>query len=164
MKKTVLLSLWITTGFVTLVSACTSFIATPGATVDGSVYITYTCDAEFHPYIEVIPAADHEPDTMVGEARWAGRIAGKVKQVPHTYAVLGSSSSGLMNDQQVSIGETTFGGRGEMYNPDGLLGYPHVMILALQRSASAREAIEVIGVLVKDYGYCGPGESLLHWR
>ncbi len=159
MKKTVLLSLWITTGFVTLVSACTSFIATPGATVDGSVYITYTCDAEFHPYIEVIPAADHEPDTMVGEARWAGRIAGKVKQVPHTYAVLGSSSSGLMNDQQVSIGETTFGGRGEMFNPEGLFGYPHLMILALQRSSSARQAIEVIGELVKDYGYRGPGES-----
>lgn len=139
--------------------SCTSLIVTPGASIDDSAFVTYTCDAEFHPYLEVIPAADHEPNAFVSSRRWAGRIEGKVRQVAHTYAVLGSESSGLLNDQQVAIGETTFGGRFEMYNREGLLGYPHLMILALQRSATAREAIEVIGNLVKDYGYRGPGES-----
>jgi len=139
--------------------ACTSMIVTPGASTDGSAYVTYTCDAEFHPYLEIIPAADHEPNAFVSAERWTGRIEGKVKQVAHTYAVLGSSSAGLMNDQQVAIGETTFGGRAEMFNPQGLLGYPHLMILALQRSRAARQAIEVMGNLVREYGYCGPGES-----
>jgi dipeptidase len=146
-------------GIASTTAACTSLIVTPGASIDDSTFVTYTCDAEFHPYLEVSPAADHEPNSYVSSVRWAGRIEGKVKQVAHTYAVLGSSSSGLMNDQQVAMGETTFGGRSEMFNPQGLLGYPHLMILALQRSHTARETIEVIGDLVKDYGYCGPGES-----
>jgi dipeptidase len=89
--------------------ACTSLIVTASASTDDSVFITYTCDAEFHPYLEIIPAADHQLDSFVAPARWVGRIESKVKQVAHTYAVIGSSSAGLMNDQQVAIGETTFG-------------------------------------------------------
>ncbi len=140
--------------------ACTSLIVTAKASADDSVFITYTCDAEFHPYLEVIPAADHPADSFVERARWTKRIEGKVKQVAHTYAILGSSSAGLMNDQQVAIGETTFDGRPQLYNRAGLLDYPHLMILALQRARTAREAIQVMGELVTEYGYGGPGESL----
>lgn len=139
--------------------ACTSMIVTSGASADDSVFATYTCDAEFHPYLEVIPAADHPSDSFVEPARWARKTQGKVKQVAHTYAVLGSSSAGLMNDQQVAIGETTFGGRFQLYNRSGLLDYPDLMLLALQRARTAREAIQTMDKLVTEYGYSGPGES-----
>jgi dipeptidase len=163
MNKTAL-NLFVTLGLLAgIVSktavACTSLIVTASASTDDSVFITYSCDGEFHPYLEVIPAGDHQGDSVVAPARWAGRIEGKVKQVAHTYAVIGSASAGLMNDQQVAIGETTFGGRSELYNPEGLLSYPHLMILALQRACTARDAIQIIGRLVDEYGYRSTGES-----
>ena len=136
--------------------ACTSLIVSGGASADGSVFITYTCDAEFHPYLEVIPAADHDPDTFIPAARWSRGIEGKIKQAAHTYAVIGSSSAGLINDQQVAIGETTFDGRSKLINRRGLLTYPHLMILALQRARTAREAM---AELVDEYGYRSTGES-----
>ncbi len=97
--------------------ACTSLIVTSNASADGSVFITYTCDGVYHPYLEVIPAGDHEPNSFVAPARWAGRIEGKVRQAAHTYAVLGAESGGLLNDQQVAMAETTFGGREDLHNP-----------------------------------------------
>ena len=139
--------------------ACTSLIVTSNASTDESVFITYTCDAEFHPYLEVIPAADYQGDSFMAPTRWTRGIEGKVRQVAHTYAVIGSASAGLMNDQQVAIGETTFGGRSELRNPEGLLSYPHLMILTLQRARTAREAIQTIGKLVDEYGYRSTGES-----
>ncbi len=139
--------------------ACTSLIVSGGASADGSVFITYTCDAEFHPYLEVIPAADHDPDTFIPAARWSRGIEGKIKQAAHTYAVIGSSSAGLINDQQVAIGETTFDGRSKLINRRGLLTYPHLMILALQRARTAREAIKIMAELVDEYGYRSTGES-----
>ncbi len=139
--------------------SCTSLIVSPSASADGSVFVTYTCDAEFHPYLEVIPAADYPADTFVTAARWTRGIEGKVKQVAHTYAVIGSSSAGLINDQQVAIGETTFGGRRELRNGDGLLSYPHLMILSLQRARTAREAIKIMAELVEEYGYRSTGET-----
>ncbi|HNS22824.1 MAG TPA: C69 family dipeptidase [Sedimentisphaerales bacterium] len=139
--------------------ACTSLIVTSKASTDGSVFITYTCDGIYHPYLEVIPAADHEPNSLVAPARWTGGIEGKVRQAAHTYAVLGSESGGLMNDQQVAMAETTFGGREDLHNPEGLLDYQHLMVMALQRAGTAREAIRVIGELVAEYGYRSEGES-----
>ncbi len=139
--------------------ACTSLIVSPSASADGSVFITYTCDAEFHPYLEVIPAADHQPDTFIPAARWSRGIEGNVKQVAHTYAVIGSSSAGLINEKQVAIGETTFGGRRELRNRQGLLAYENLMILALQRASTAREAIKIMAELVDEYGYRSPGET-----
>jgi len=135
-------------------SACTSLIATPGATRDGSVIVTYTCDGEFHPHLEYSPAADHAPDDSVAIRDWGGRIRGWVRQVPHTYAVIG-----LMNEHQLVIGETTCEGREELVNPDGLLGYWDLMRFALQRAATAREAIEVMTGLVAEYGYRSSAES-----
>ena len=135
--------------------ACTNLIVTKGASADGSVMITYTCDGEFHPHLRYYPAADHGPDEFVEIKDWSGDIRGKVRQVPHTYAVLY-----LMNEHQVVIGETTFTGREELINPDGLLHYWWLMRLALQRAKTAREAVEVIAGLVDEYGYSSEGESI----
>ncbi len=136
------------------VSACTNFIVTKGASKDGSVMITYTCDGEFHPHLRYTPAADHESDDYLEIKSWGGEVRGTVKQVPHTYAVLS-----LMNEHQVVIGETTFDGRKELQNPDGLLHYWWLMRIALQRAKTAREAIEVMTDLIDEYGYASTGES-----
>ncbi len=134
---------------------CSSFLVTKGASKDGSVMITYTCDGEFHPHLEFIPAQDHEPGETIKVRGRDGKIRGEVKQVAHTYAVVG-----LMNEHQVAIGETTFGGRSELRNQEGLLHYFLLMQLALQRAKTAREAIKVMAELVEEYGYGSTGESL----
>jgi dipeptidase len=135
--------------------ACTSILASKGATSDGSVIITYSCDGEFHPRLRYLPAADYERGSFYEIKDWGGNLLGKVEQVRHTYAVVG-----LMNEHQVAIGETTFDGRPELENPDGLLHYWTLMQLALQRAKTAREAIRVIGDLVDQYGYRSTGESI----
>ena len=134
--------------------ACTSLLVTKGASEDGSVMITYTCDAEFHPHLDYIPAADYEIGDSLKITDWDGDVRGRIKQVPHTFAVVG-----LMNEHQLVIGETTFGGREELHNPDGLFHYWDLMELALQRARTAREAIKVMTDLVADYGYRSTGES-----
>ena len=136
-------------------ASCTSILASKGATKDGSVIITYACDGEFHPRLRYLPAADHEPGSVYEIRDWDGTLRGKVKEAPHTYAVFG-----LMNEHQVAIGETTFDGRMELENPEALLQYWTLMQLALQRSKSAREAIDVIAGLVEEYGYRSTGESI----
>ncbi len=134
--------------------ACTSLLVTKEASADGSVMITYTCDGEFHPHLDYTPAADHQPGDSLEITDWHGNVRGKIKQVPHTYAVVG-----LMNERQLTIGETTFGGREELRNPDGLLHYWDMMDVALQRAKTAREAIRVMTDLVAEYGYRSTGES-----
>jgi dipeptidase len=133
---------------------CSSFLVTKGASKDGSVMITYTCDGEFLPHLEYIPAQDHEPGATIEIRGRDGKIRGEVKEVSHTYAVVG-----LMNEYQLAIGETTFGGRRELVNRDGLLHYFLMMRLALQRAKTAREAIKVMTELVEEYGYASSGES-----
>ena len=135
--------------------SCTNLIVTKRASADGSVMITYTCDGEFHPRLSIEPAADHSPDEWMEIKDWSGTVRGKVKQVPHTYRVVD-----LMNEHQLVIGETTFTGREELINPDGVLPYWWLMRLALQRAKTAREAIEVIASLVDEYGYASEGESI----
>ncbi|MFW6140514.1 MAG: dipeptidase [Acidobacteriota bacterium] len=133
---------------------CSSFLVTKGASEDGSVMITYTCDGEFLPHLERIPAQDHKEGEFIEIKGRRGEVMGKVKQVPHTYSVVG-----LMNEHQVAIGETTFGGRPELRNPDGLLHYFTLMNFALQRSKTAGEAVKVMTALVDEYGYASTGES-----
>lgn len=136
-------------------AACTSILVSKGASKDGSVMITYSCDGEFHPRLHSSPAADYAPGDVYEIKDWSGNLLGTVAQVAHTYAYVG-----LMNEHQVAIGETTFDGRMELENPDGLLHYWTLMQLALQRSKTAREAIRVIGDLVEEYGYRSTGESI----
>lgn len=136
-------------------NACTNLLVTKGASVDGSVMITYTCDGEFHPDLSYAPAADYEPADSLKITDWEDNVLGKVKQVGHTYAHVG-----LINEHQLAICETTFGGREELHNPDGLLHYWKMMELALERAKTAREAIKVMTDLVAEYGYRSTGESL----
>ncbi len=137
----------------TLASACTNILVTKGASKDGSVMITYSCDGEFVPHPQIIPAADHQPGDSL-EFRIGNKIV-KIPQPPHTYKVVG-----LMNEHQLVIGETTFSGRQELINPQGLFHYWTLMRLALQRAKTAREAIKVITDLVQKYGYRSSGESI----
>jgi dipeptidase len=134
-------------------NACTNLLVTKGASQSGSTMITYTCDGEFHARLRYRPAEDHTEEWLE-ITDWGGRSRGRVKQVPHTYAVVG-----LMNEHQLAIAETTFSGREELHNPEGLLHYWDLMQLALQRAKTAREAIQVMGDLVAEYGYRSTGES-----
>ncbi|MCP4547401.1 MAG: dipeptidase [bacterium] len=134
--------------------ACTDLLVTRGATADGFTSITYTCDGEFHPQMRILPAADHAPGDSLEITDWSGKVLGKVAQPRRTWSVVQ-----LMNEHQVAIGESTFTGREELENPDGMLGYWTLMRLTLQRAKTAKEAVRVMGELVADYGYSGPGES-----
>jgi len=136
------------------VLACTNLLVTKGASADGSVMITYTCDGEFHPHLEHLPAADYPAGDSLAIRDWADSVRGYIHQVEHTYAVVSQ-----INEHQLAISETTFGGREELRNPDGLLHYWDMMILALQRARTAREAITVMTDLVERYGYRSGGES-----
>ena len=136
------------------VNSCTSLLVTKGASQDGSVIITYTCDAEFHPKLKYTAAADHKKGDSLAITGWRGEVRGWIKQVPHTYSVIG-----LMNEHQLAIGETTFDGRPELEDSTGLLEYWDLMDLALQRARTAREAILVMTDLVAQYGYRSTGET-----
>lgn len=137
--------------------ACTNFLVTPGAAADGSAFITYSADShEFYGDLRVIPAADH----LAGAMREiydgdSGKFLGRIKEVPHTYAVVG-----LMNEHQVAMGETTYGGRAELQDPTGVIDYNTLMLLGLQRGRTAREAIQIMSALVAEYGYYSSGESI----
>ncbi|MCL2118353.1 MAG: C69 family dipeptidase [Planctomycetaceae bacterium] len=137
-------------------TACTNVLVTKGASADGSVLITYTADsAGFYAKLELYPATDHEPGTMIA-------VPGKesIPQVPHTYHVLGSNGQGIMNEFQLAMAETTFGGREELQNKEGTILYPLLMTLGLQRAKTAREAILVMTQLVAEHGYGDAGESI----
>ncbi|MCG6963552.1 MAG: C69 family dipeptidase [Acidobacteria bacterium] len=138
----------------TVGETCTSILVTRGASSDGSVIITYSCDGEFHPLLKRTPAADHKPGEVIEIKDWHGKVRGTIPQVAHTYAVVG-----LMNEHQLVIGETTFDGREELVNRDGLLQYWTLMHLALERARTAREAIAVMTDLVDRYGYASTGET-----
>jgi len=135
--------------------ACTNLLVTKEATTDGSTFITYTCDGEFHPHLEYTPAADYPKGDSLEIKTWGGKVLGKIHRPRHTYAVVG-----LMNQHQLMIGETTFSGREELREPDGLLHYWTLMRIALRRAKTAREAIKVITNLVDQYGYASSGESI----
>ncbi len=135
--------------------ACTNIIVTRGASADGSVMITYSCDGEWHPILKLTPPADYPPGDSLEVRRWKGGISGKIPQVEHTYGVVN-----LMNEHQVVIGETTFDGRKELQDPDGMLHYWDLMRLALQRAETARQAVEIMTELAQTYGYRSTGESI----
>lgn len=136
--------------------ACTNFLVTRGASVDGSNFITYAADSHIR-YGELYytPAADWaEGSLRTIYDRSTNAIRGYVPQPAHTYQVVG-----YINENQVALGETTFGGRHELMDPNGLIDYGSLMFMALERSRSAREAIKVIADLVEQYGYGSDGES-----
>lgn len=137
-------------------NACTSYLVTKGASKDGSAMISYAADSHVR-YGELYfrPAKDYPAGTMVSLFdRGSSKPLGQIPQVAHTYSVVG-----MMNEYQVAIGESTFGGRSELDDSTGTIDYGSLMFLALQRSKTAREAIKVMTELVDRYGYFGAGES-----
>ncbi len=137
--------------------ACTNFLITKGASADGSTMITYTADAHvLYGELYYRPAGSHLPGAMVDVFEWdTGKYLGQIKQVPQTYAVVGN-----MNEHQLAIAETTFGGRKELADPKGILDYGSLIYITLQRAKTAREAIRVMTDLAAEYGYYSSGESM----
>jgi len=149
--------LLLVTGFTSDIQACTNFIITKGASVDGSVMITYSADShQLYGELYYRPAADYPAGTMVEVIEWdTQKPLGKIPQVRHTYSVIGN-----MNEHQLAIGETTFGGRDELSSqPGAIVDYGTLIYFALQRAKTAREAINVMGELAAKYGYASSGES-----
>jgi len=146
---TLIFSLATTAGF-----ACTNLIVGKAASKDGSVICTYNCDGfGFSGSLSYSAPGRHEKGEMLA-LRSRGGEPHLIPEAEYTYAVVG-----LMNEKQVSIVETTWDGRSELRNPEGWLDYFTLMHLALQRSATAREAIIVMDALVQEYGYNSTGES-----
>ncbi len=137
--------------------ACTNFLVTKGASADGSTMISYAADSHLL-YGELYhwPAMDWAPGTMLDIYEWdTGKFLGQIPQVAHTYSVIGN-----INEFQVAIGETTYGGRKELKSQKGaIMDYGSLIYVALQRSKSAQEAIKVIADLMDKYGYYSSGES-----
>jgi dipeptidase len=146
-------------GFVGLqnANACTNFLVTKGATVDGSTFISYAADSHvLYGELYYYPASDHPEGSMLKVYDWdSGKYLGEIPQVPHTYTVVGN-----MNEFQVAIGETTYGGRKELHHqPGAIMDYGSMIYIALQRAKTAREAIKVMTDLANKYGYVSEGES-----
>lgn len=137
--------------------ACTNFLVGKKATTDGSTFISYSADSYYlFGALYHYPAAVHPAGTMLDVYEWdTGKYLGQIKQAPQTYNVIGN-----INEHQVAIGETTFGGRNEQIDTTGIMDYGSLMYIALQRSRNAREAIKVITGLVAEYGYYSSGESM----
>ncbi|MDR2848609.1 MAG: C69 family dipeptidase [Bacteroidales bacterium] len=136
--------------------ACTNFLITRGASADGSVMVSYSADSHtLYGELYYFAAAKHKAGALRKITEWdTGKPLGSIPEVPETYSVVGN-----MNEYQVVIGETTFGGRGELVDETGIVDYGSLIYLALQRSKTAREAIGVMTTLAETYGFCSGGES-----
>ena len=137
--------------------ACTNLIVSKGASGDGSVFITYAADSHTrYGALAFYPAADHKPGEMCDLYHYeSGKFLGSIPEESHTYSVIQ-----FMNEHQVAIGETTFGGLDSLnHQPGALPDYGSLMRIGLQRSKTARELIKVITELVERYGYASAGES-----
>ncbi len=135
---------------------CTSVLVSGGASADGSVMISYLADAGgFMDPLYFYPGGEYGPEDSLDVICWHhDTLLGTIAQVPETYRVIGN-----MNEHQVAIGETTFTGRSELHGGNGFIDYGAMMYIALQRSKTAREAIEVMTGLVEEHGYKSTGES-----
>lgn len=156
MIKRLFIALLAVCGGVAAADACTSLIAGPKATADGSVMITYAADSH-NLYGELYnqPAADYAPGAMRKVVEWdTGRYLGEIPEVAHTYATIGN-----MNEHGLAIGESTWGGRPELEDKDGMIDYGSLIYITLQRAKTAREAIKTMTDLVAEYGYASSGES-----
>lgn len=139
-----------------MANACTNFMVTKGASKTGATYVTYSADSHsLFGELYYRPAAVYTPGTWMDINEWdTGKPLGKIKQALQTYSVIGN-----MNEYQVTIGETTYGGHEELADPTAIMDYGSLIYIALQRSKTAREAIKVMTDLVAEYGYYSEGES-----
>ena len=136
--------------------ACTNLLVGKAASTDGSTMVTYSADS-YALYGELYhwPAAKHLPGAMLEVREWdTNKYLGQIPQVAETYNVIGN-----MNEYQLCIGETTFGGRPELADSTGVIDYGSLIYITLQRAKTAREAISIMTDLVKTHGYYSGGES-----
>ena len=136
--------------------ACTNFIITKGASTDGSVMISYSADSHtLYGDLYYFPAAKHKAGTVRKIVDWeTWRPLGSIPEAAQTYNVVGN-----INEHQVIIAETTFGGRPELVDTTGLIDYGSLIYITLQRAKSAREAVQIMTSLVETYGFYSGGES-----
>ena len=136
--------------------ACTNVLVTKGASKDGSVMVTYSADSHsLYGELYHNKATDYAPGTMLKIYNWdSGKYMGEIAQVAHTYNTVGN-----MNEHQLIITETTFGGLPQLRDKDGIMDYGSLIYITLQRAKTAREAIEIMTDLVSEYGYASGGES-----
>jgi dipeptidase len=156
MKKKLLLCAVFVMTAVLKSTACTNLIVGKNASTDGSTIVSYSADSyglfgELYHY----PAATYKKGTMMDIHDWdTGKYLGQIEQARQTYNVVGN-----INEFQLTIAETTFGGREELADSTGIIDYGSLIYIALQRSRTAREAIKVMTDLVQQYGYYSEGES-----
>ncbi len=143
-------------GSVSEAEACSNFIVGKKASVDGSVMCSYSADDYgMFQYLCHYPAAKHAKGEMRKIYDWdTNKYHGEIPEAAETYNVIGN-----INEWQVTIGETTYGGREEMVDSTGIMDYGSLIYVALQRSKSAREAIKVMTTLANTYGYNSEGET-----
>ena len=137
--------------------ACTNLIVSKGATTDGSTFITYAADSHTrYGQLRYCPAADHPEGTMLKLYNYGSlKFQIEIPQPAHTYQVVG-----FINEHQLAIGETTWGGREELAHGSGKgIDYGNLIYVTLQRARNCREAIKVMHELVSTYGYSDGGES-----
>lgn len=151
-------------------TACTSIMVGKKASTDGSVMTSHTCDSWYRTWMEIVPAADHAegaqmpifdglmhteyPTDSTGIS-----VKGRIPQVAHTYRFLNTAYP-CLNEKQLGIGETTISGRGMLRNKNGMFMIEELERVALQRCSTARDAILLMGQLIKEYGYGDSGECL----
>lgn len=136
--------------------ACTNVIVTRGASADGSCLVSYAADSHWlYGELYFKPQADWATGSKLKVYDWdSGKYLGEIEQVPHTYKTIGN-----MNEHQLIIAETTFGGRHGLNNPDAIMDYGSLIYITLQRARTAREAIRLMDELTQKYGYYSEGES-----
>ena len=135
---------------------CTNVIVTKGASADGSCMVSYAADSHvLYGELYFKPEKDWKLGDKLRVYDWdSGQYLGLIDQVEHTYKTIGN-----MNEHQLIIAETTFGGRAELADPNGIMDYGSLIYITLQRAKTAREAIKVMTDLTKRYGYFSEGET-----
>ena len=156
MNKRLLMMTWAVCGACISALACTNLIVGQKASTDGSVMVSYSADSYgMFGHLCHYPAATHQPGEKRPIHDWdTGKFLGYIAEAEKTYNVIGN-----INEFQVTIAETTFTGREELIDTTGIMDYGSLMYVALQRSRTAREAIQVMTDLVAEYGYYSSGES-----
>ncbi len=136
--------------------ACTNFIVTKGASTDSSVMVSYAADShQLYGALYHTPAGKFKAGDMMRVEEWdSGKYLGMIPQIAQTYSTIGN-----MNEHSLIIGETTFGGRSELSDPEGKIDYGSLIYITLQRAKTAREAIDCIVDLANTHGYISSGES-----
>ncbi len=136
--------------------ACTNIIITPGASADGSSIVSYAADSHMlFGELYFRPAGRFAAGSSLAIREWdTGKPLGDIAQVARTWQTVGN-----MNEHQLIIGETTWGGREEQVNPGGIMDYGSLIYVTLQRATTAREAIQIIVDLANTYGYPSEGET-----